>query len=434
MDGASIGTETTASKAADPVRKLLVLDTNYTLEAIRERQIEQSVTCRDLDGFFAHVWSVHPFATLVTSDRWGPRYGKPETYELAPRHTIIEAKVGRFGRLRWAFPLNFLLSQVDLFARLRGLIRREEISVIRAASPLYVGLFGWLLARSTGIPLVVRVGGNHDKFFETTGRPIEPRLMRSRKVEKRVERFVFSRADLVAGANQDNLDFALANGARPERSTLFRYGNLVDSRHFVLPAERESDDAFLNQLGVEPGKFLLYVGRLEPIKQADHVIEVLAAVRRRGLDVKAVLAGDGTMRADLEERARRLGIADHVVFAGNVGQVGLAQLYPASAAIVSPHTGRALTEAALSEAPVAAYDVDWQSELIETGVTGILVPHGDVTALADATAQLLAEPQTARRVGANLRRRALDVLDPRALDEHERSEYRKLLGAAARGA
>ena len=433
MDGASIAREPTASNAAEPVRKLLVLDTNYTLEGIRERQIEESVTCRDLDGFFAHVWSVHPFATLVTSDRWGPRYGKPEAYELAPRHTIIEAKVGRFGWLRWAFPLNFLLSQVDLFARLRGLIRREKISVIRAASPLYVGLFGWLLGRSTGIPLVVRVGGNHDKFFQTTGRPIEPRLMRSRRVEKRVERFVFSRANLVAGANQDNLDFALANGARPERSTLFRYGNLVDSRHFVPPAERDPEGPLLGELGVERDKFLLYVGRLEPIKQADHVLEVLAEVRRRGFDVKAVLAGDGTIRAELEQHARRLGIADRVVFAGNVGQAGLAQLYPAAAVIVSPHTGRALTEAALGEAPVAAYDVDWQSELIETGVTGMLVPHGDVTALADATAQLLADPHTATRLGANLRRRALDMFDPKALDEHERSEYRKLLGTAARG-
>lgn len=419
--------------AAEPQRKLLVLDTNYSLEGIRERQIEQSVTCRDLGGFFKHVWSVHPFATLVTSDQWGPRFGKPDTHQLALKHTIIEGKVGRFAWLRWAFPLNFLLSQADLFVRLFRLIRREKVNALRVASPLYVGVFGLALARLTGIPLVVRVGGNHDKFFETTGRPIEPRLWRSRRIEKFIERFVFRRADLVAGANQDNLDFALANGARPERSTLFRYGNLVDKRHFVPPVERDADVHLLRELGVTRSKFLLYVGRLEPIKQGDHVIEVLAEVRRRGFDVKAVLAGDGTMRAELEQRARHLGIVDHVVFAGNIGQARLAQLYPAAATIVSPHTGRALTEAALGEAPVAAYDVDWQSELIVTGVTGMLVPHGDVTALADATAQLLADPHTATRLGANLRRRALDMFDPKALDEHERSEYRKLLGTAARG-
>ena len=124
----------------EPVRKLLVIDTNYTLEGIRERQIEQSVTCRDLAGFFSHVWSVHPFATLVTSDEWGSRYGPPETIEIADRHTIIEGKVGRIAWLRQLFLVNFLIAQIDLFVRLWRLIRRERISVIRAASPLYLGL------------------------------------------------------------------------------------------------------------------------------------------------------------------------------------------------------------------------------------------------------------------------------------------------------
>src|SRR5437763_8167494 len=114
----------------EPRRKLLVIDTAWTLEAIRDRKLEHSVTCRDLGGFFEHVWSVHPFATLLTSDRWGPRYGRPRTYELGSKHTVIEGKVGRFPWLKWFFPLNFMLSQMDLFLRLAGLIRRERLAVI----------------------------------------------------------------------------------------------------------------------------------------------------------------------------------------------------------------------------------------------------------------------------------------------------------------
>jgi glycosyltransferase involved in cell wall biosynthesis len=416
------------SRLDEPPRKLLILDTNYTLEGIRERQIEQSITCRDLDGFFAHVWSVHPFATLVTSPSWGPRFGKPDQYELAPRHTVIEAKVGRFAALRWLFPLNFLISQVDLFFRLRRLILGQGIDVIRVASPLYVGLFGLALARSCGVPLAIRVGGNHDKYFETTGRPIEPRLMRSRKVEKLVERFVFPRADLVAGANQDNLDFALANGARPERSTLFRYGNLVDRRHFEDPNARPRDDAYLGELGVKRGKFLLYVGRLEPIKQPDHVLMVLDRVRGLGHDVKAVLAGEGRMAGQL--KASGAATEGAAVFPGNLTQGQLAALYPAAAVVVSPHTGRALTEAALGGAAVVAYDVDWQAELIDSGVTGLLVPHGDVDAMTAAVARLLGDPKLAADLGERLRSRALEMFDPEHLDEHERQEYRKLLERA----
>jgi glycosyltransferase involved in cell wall biosynthesis len=421
-----VRTRSSDAGAATPP-KLLVLDTSYTLEMVHQRHLEAPILCRDLDGFFEHVWSVHPFATLLTSDEWGPRFGKPDRYDLATRHTVIEGKVGRFAGLKALFPVNFLLGQIGLLLDLRRLVRAEGISVIRAGSPLYLGLFGWALARLCKIPLVIRVGGNHDKAFESTGLPMEPRLMRSRRIEKIVERFVFRRADLVAGANQDNLDFALANGATPDRSTLFRYGNLIDERHLAEPAGRPRDDTYLAQLGLLPGRFLLYIGRLEPVKQPDHVVEALAEVRRRGFEVKAVLAGDGRMRTALTEQAHALGVEDGIVFAGNVGQDRVAELIPLAAAVVSPHTGRALTEAALGAAPVVAYDIDWQGELIEDGVTGVLVPHGAAGQMAEGVVRLLSDPAYARRLGTALRQRALAMLDPAKLDEHEREEYRKLL-------
>ena len=426
-----INSRPAAQAPTGATRKLLVIDTAWTLEAIRERQLEHSVTCRDLEGFFSHVWSVHPFATLLTSDGWTPRFGKQITYEISPRHTFIEGKVGRFRALRRLFTVNFLLGQASLFFFLLKLMRREHISVIRTGSPLYIGVFAWALARILGIPFVVRVGGNHDKFFETTGQPVEPRLMRSRKIEKLVERFIFPRADLVAGANQDNLDFALANGAHHDRSTLFRYGNLVDSRHFVDPERRQLDQSTLRSLGINARSFLLYVGRLERIKQTDHVVKVLAEVRRRGFYVKAVLAGEGRMREELERQAGEFGVEDQLILPGNVGQQLLAQLYPAAAVVVSPHTGRALAEAALGGAPVVAYDIDWQGELVETGKTGHLVPHGDVAGMSDAVACLLADTALANSLGRALRERALDMFDPEALNEHEREEYRKLLARFA---
>lgn len=427
MGAISVGIRKGSVERPASPRKLLSVETHFTLEAIRDRELEHSILCKDLGGFFDHVWTVHPFATLLTSEKWGPRYGKPSNYEIAPRHTFIEGKVGRFTLLRTVFALNFLLAQIGLFFALRRLINREEISLVRASNPLYAGLFGLLLARSASIPLVVRVGSNHDKHFEITGRPMEPRLMRGRRIEKFVERLVLSRADLVAGANQDNLDFALANGASPARSTLFRYGNLIDSRHFIDPQERSERTNVLAALGVTEGKFLLYVGRLEPIKQPGDVLDVLRRIRLLGFDMKAVLAGEGSMDAELKESARLAGIEKDTVFAGNLPQSVLALLYPASAAVVSPHTGRALTEAALAAAPVIAYDVDWQRELIETGVTGILVPHGDRDGLAGAVTDLVGDPARARAFGQALRARALEMFDPDFLNEHERREYLKVL-------
>lgn len=411
-----------------PNPKLLVLDTSYTLQAVGERGLESTILCRDLRGYFSHVWTVHPFATLLTSDSWGPRYGRPSQVEVSPIHSVIEGKVGRFAWLRPIFPLNFLLSQIGLFLHLARLIKSERISVIRAGSPLYLGLFAWGLSRACGIPFVVRIGANHDKIYASTNCPMEPRLMRTRRVEKVVERFVFRRADLVAGANQDNLDFALANGARPEATTLFRYGNLINERHFGEPSARTAaGGAALARFGLEPGRYLLFIGRLEPAKCPDDVLRVLAEVRRSGFDVQALLAGDGRLQSELAALADELEVRDSVIFAGNCRQEELAELVPGAAAVVSPHTGRALAEAALGSAPIVAYDIDWQGELIESGVTGELVPYRDWRAMAAAVIRYLEDPEHARRMGKGARERAREMLDPVKLDHHERSEYEKLL-------
>ena len=157
------------------------------------------------------------------------------------------------------------------------------------------------------------------------------------------------------------------------------------------------------------------------------MVKVLVDICKRGFDVKAVLAGEGRMRAELEQLAQSGDAGEQVVFAGNLGQEALSVLFPAAGVVVSPHTGRALTEAALGAAAVVAYDVDWQGELITTGETGVLVPHGDVEAMGNAVFALLSDPARAKSMGRALRSRALEMLDPEALDEHERQEYSKLL-------
>jgi glycosyltransferase involved in cell wall biosynthesis len=283
----------------------------------------------------------------------------------------------------------------------------------------------------SGIPLVVRIGANYDELRRFTGKPVAPRLMFNQWVEKRVEHFVFRRADLVAGANQDNLNFALANGARSDRSTLFRYGNLIDQRHFVEPADRGGGGgALLSELGLAPKRFTITVSRLEAVAAVKHpedVVRALASLRERGHDIKSLIVGDGRLRQTLVELARELGVEDALVLAGNRDQGWLSEVLPLALACVSPHAGRALSEAALAGLPIVAYDVDWQRELIETGVTGFLVPYRDWQAMADSVDRIIEQPDLAMKLGANLRERALRMLDPATLDAHEREEYRKLI-------
>jgi len=409
------------------MRRILVLDSSYCFEAIIQRGLYSSITCRDLDGFFDHVYSVHPFASLVSSPAI-VRFGFAEWHKLSSAHTFIDGKVGLFSWLHLMPPFNFVLSQLALTIQLVFLVHKKRISVIRAGDPLYLGILGWTISKFCRVPLVVRVGSNNDKIYEITNRPLMPKLFISRRIEKLVERFVLSKANLVAAANNDNLMFAIRSGTPPERSTLFRYGNLIYSGHFLNPSERKHNSInLIKELLLEPCNFILYIGRLEPIKHPDHVLRVLADLLSNKHNVKALLVGDGSLIGSLKALSIELCIEDKVIFCGNRSQEWLSMVIPHAAVCLSPHTGRALTEAALGSVPIVAYDIDWQSELIESGVTGMLIPFLDLKSFTSATDSLLRDRSLAERLGHGARSRAMEMMNPDLLDDHEKFHYSKLL-------
>ncbi|MBL0023144.1 MAG: glycosyltransferase [Sphingomonadales bacterium] len=137
------------------------------------------------------------------------------------------------------------------------------------------------------------------------------------------------------------------------------------------------------------------------------------------------------MRADLLALGKELGVGDRIVFGGNQNQKSLSQLNAHTACVISPLTGRALSEAALGGAPIAAYDLDWQSDLVETGRTGELVLFRDVDAFGAAVCRLLTDKDYARKMGMGARERAREMLDPEVVDAHERAEYAKLMARFA---
>jgi glycosyltransferase involved in cell wall biosynthesis len=412
---------------------LLVLDASYTLEMIRERGMENSVTCRDLDGFFRHVFSVHPFATLLTSESWSPRFGRSVWHEMALRHTFIEGKVGRFGWLKALFPVNFLIGQIGLFFSLWALIRREDVRVIRVGDPLYLGLFGLALKMVSGVPVLIRVNGNNDKVRKVWNRPMYPQLFRSTKIEKLVEKFTFRRFDYIAAPNRDNLAFAEANGADNSRMAVFSFGGLIAREHFQDPEARKSATDDFKALGVSAKHKMICVGRLIYPKFADHVIQTLHAVRKAGLDAVLIMVGDGEDRDALEALTLELAINDWVCFAGNRDQKWLARVLASCDLYVSPSTGRALAEAALAGLPTVGYDTDWQSELILTGGTGVLTAYRDKDAMAKGAIDLLKDDDHRQACSRRMRELAVQTLDPNKVLETEREVYSLLLKEFDRG-
>jgi glycosyltransferase involved in cell wall biosynthesis len=406
-------------------RGILVLDMSYTYKMYQERQLQQALDSRRLDGYFSSVVSVHPLAGMFEAE--GNQYGRPVVTTIDEHQVFVEGKLARTRWLRLLPPLNFIAAQADLLAHLVRLARAADVSLVRVGDPYYLGILGLILARRLNVPLAIRVPFRYDELRRVTGRATMPRLFRFGWVEKIIERLVFPRCDLIAGANEDNMHYALENGGRPEAATVFRYGNLLHPIHWIDPRDRPSADADLEALGLAGTPFVATVARLERMKRVEDAIRVAAELKRRGTAVRSLVIGEGSLRPELEALCRSLGVEDTVVFAGNRNQEWIGRVLPRASAIVSPHMGRALVEAALSGVPITAFDYDWQREVVVDDETGYLVANGDWHAMASATHRLLSKPQSARRMGANARARMARMMNPEALAAHERAAYDALL-------
>lgn len=403
--------------------KLLYIDSSYTLKQIRSRGLDQVLAIRLCDGYFDQVWSAHPVDAHPADDPDIAPIGPPVFERLSDDHVYVRGRYGRYPFLARIAPLNALLALWSFVRALIRLVRSEKIAIIRAGDPLLCGLIGWIVAKRTSAKLVVRINGDHDMLRANTGVPINPSLFRSAVVENWVERMVLSRADHVVVPSRNYGDFAIRKGTSPERVSVIRYGNLIDSRHLSEPAHRgEPENAVLAET-LEASPWMVHVGRLLPLKHAEDCYEVLQQLAARDRKVGLLLIGDGPLRETIARRAEADGLAERVLFLGNINQNAIARILPRCTLALSPLTGRALAEVAFAAIPIVAYDLDWQGEVVETDVTGFLVPAGDTAAMARGAGRLLGDAALCRTLGAEARRRALDLLEPREQTRREIKVY-----------
>ena len=217
------------------------------------------------------------------------------------------------------------------------------------------------------------------------------------------------------------------------RTAIFVMGNMIHPAHFEDPEKRPDGKDDLRQLGIEPHeKVIACIARLIPEKMLDDVVRSVAWLKEQGAPVRLLFVGDGAERDNLARLAAGLGISSQIVFAGNRDQEWLARVIPGLDAVVSPISGRALTEAGLGAAPIVAYDVDWQGEVIRTGETGELVPCGDWQEMARTIGRLLGDPGYGRRLGSRLRAELMEMMDPRKTNSAQAAVYDRLLEARRR--
>lgn len=172
----------------------------------------------------------------------------------------------------------------------------------------------------------------------------------------------------------------------------------------------------------EPPRFV-YVGRIKRYKGVEIVLRALAEARQQRPDLTLDIAGNGDDRPRLEALAVTLGLGDAVRFLGFVDEpTKLALLRGAVANVFpSPKEGWGITvmEAAACGTPSLASDSPGLRDSVRDGVTGMLVPHGDVSAMASAMCRLVADPELVDTLGAAARRHAEQLTWESAADQVE---------------
>ena len=154
------------------------------------------------------------------------------------------------------------------------------------------------------------------------------------------------------------------------------------------------------------GPVIVTIGRLEPEKGHRFLVQAMPRVLKHHPGARLWIAGDGSLRVELEALAYQLGLERHVLFLGFVEDVP--ELLSRADVFVLPSLSEALgislLEAMAASLPVVASAVGGVPEVIEPGFNGLLVPPGDADKIALSLLTLCGEPDLARRLGENARR------------------------------
>ena len=338
---------------------------------------EQCLALRGL-GVEMHVISPTPWIPRVlwSNSRMRRRGSKPPR---AVRDGIV-ADYPRFPQP----PRRILFDRLgDLaYRRVREMpaVSRERYDLIHAHQALPDGAIAARLSRDLGVPYLVTVhGADVNRGLADEG-PVARRT-----------------ADVLKGAAA----VVAVSGVLARRLTTRVALDTVQVVQNGVPDDLR---------GVAPADYLpgrrvvLAAGRLVPGKGFEHVLEALAQLTDGRDDLRGVIAGEGAQRRRLEALAADLDLTARVAFPGRLEHGDLLAMMARADVFALPSApegfGLVHLEAMTQGTPVIGCLDQGPADFIEDGVSGHLVPYGNVDALARALAATLDEPERRRAIGA----------------------------------
>lgn len=265
-------------------------------------------------------------------------------------------------------------------ARLAAFLRRGKFAVVHTHD-LWSNLLGVPAARLAGTPVIVssRRDLSHDPWYTP----------RNRMILRRIQRLS---AAILVNSQLIREDVLRNDGFSPEKVHVVYNG--IDLDRFSVRASRDTLFPTFKEC-----KLVVVVGNMHSeVKGHPWLIRAAADVVRMHPDVRFLLVGDGEMRPAFERLAREAGVDREIVFLGPRQDVPA--VLSCCDIAVSSSTAEGFPNAVLeylaAGLPTIATAVGGTQEIIQDGVTGLLVPPRDERALSAALLRLLADPRAGR--------------------------------------
>lgn len=237
---------------------------------------------------------------------------------------------------------------------------------------------------------------------------------------------------------------------------LFEHGDLFlpVSEHWrrrLVSHGCDADRIVVHRMGIDPARFppadrkpsangpatVLTIGRLVEKKGVEYGLRAVAKLAGRGVPLRYEIVGDGPLRDNLQDLASSLGIAGRVRFHGARVQEDVARMMRQCDVFLAPSVtdtegdqeGIPVTimEAMATGMPVVSSLHSGIPELVEDGVSGLLLREKDVDGIADALALLIGAPERCRSMGGAARAKVLDGYNIEALNRQLDARFRALI-------
>ena len=261
------------------------------------------------------------------------------------------------------------------------------------------GFLGRFAARRQGVPHIVYTA--HGFHFHSHGK------WWSNSLYYALERTAAHWTDTLITINREDFAVASRDFARGRTKVVYVPGVGTDCSQFApgAPCQREHGRTSLRLR--EDAFVIAWVAEFNLGKRPLEALRVVADLRRCGLPVSLVMAGEGPLLTTAKATCAEWGLQDVCWFVGRIDWIP--DLLAGSRVFImtSQREGlpRAMMEAMATGLPVVAYDIRGCNDLVVDGETGFLVPVGDVRGLADKLVWLAQHPNERHNMGAAGRRR-----------------------------